>query len=318
MKFVKLLAALLLLSPGGAVAQSYPDRVVTVMTPFAPGSGTDIITRIIGKELTTGLGQTVVVDNKPGANGIIAASLVMRAPPDGYTLFATGNTTHSANPSLVKDLSYDPVKDFTPIARTGNFTFVLVVGADFPAKTVAELVAYARDNPGKVTYASANSPGIVSGAILAKRAKLDLVHVPYKSSPQALGDVIAGRVSMSFIDVATASAHIKSGALRALAVTTTDRSTLLPDVPSMQEAGVSPFNVTSWSGYFGPARLPPAIVTRLNGEIRKIVDMPDIKAQLAKLGFDTFSSTPHQLEEFVKGEIQNWQSMAKDAGIEPQ
>ncbi len=313
-----LLALLVLVLPVAVSAQSYPDRVVTVVTPFAPGSGTDVISRIIGTQLSAALGQSVIVDNRPGANGIIAATAVMRAPPDGYTLFATGNTSHSANPSLIKDLPYDPVKDFTPIVRTGNFTFVLVVAKDFPAKSVAELVEYARANPGKVSYASANSPGIVSGAILAKRAKIDLLHVPYKSSPQALTDVMAGRVSMSFIDFATASPHLKSGALRALAVTSADRSALLPDLPTMQQAGISPFNVTSWSGYFGPARLPAPIVTKLNGEIGKVLAMPDIKAQLAALGFDAFSSTPGQLEEFVKGEIQNWHGMAKDAGIEPQ
>jgi tripartite-type tricarboxylate transporter receptor subunit TctC len=309
---------LLLLLPTAAFAQTYPDRVITVVTPFAAGSGTDVITRIISKHLTADLGQSVIVDNRPGANGIIAANVVMHAPPDGYMLFATGNTTHAANPSLVKDLPYDPVKDFTPIARTGNFTFVLVVGKDFPAKTVAELVAYAHSHPGKVTYASANSPGIVAGAILAKRANVDLLHVPYKSSPQALTDVMAGRVSMSFIDFATASPHLKSGALRALAVTTTERSALLPDLPTMQEAGIAPFNVTSWSGYFGPAHLSSAIVKRLNEEIRKIIAIPDIKTQLATLGFDAFSGTPQQLEDFVKSDIENWRRMTGDAGIEAQ
>lgn len=317
MRFAAFLALCVTL-PTAAFAQSYPSRVITVVTPFAAGSGTDVITRIIGKQLTSALAQSVIVDNKPGANGIIAANAVIHAAPDGYTLFATGNTTHSANPSLVKELSYDPVKDFTPIVRTGNFTFVLVVGKDLPVHSVAELVAYARSHPGKLTYASANSPGIVSGAILAKRANIDLTHVPYKSSPQALTDVMAGRVSMSFIDFATASPHLKSGALRALAVTSTERSALLPDLPTMQEAGITPFNVTSWSGYFGPAHLPDAIVARLNGEIAKIIGMPDIKTQLAGLGFDAFSTSPAQLEAFVKSEIQNWHEMAKDAEIEPQ
>jgi tripartite-type tricarboxylate transporter receptor subunit TctC len=309
-------AGLAMTSP--ALSQTYPDRPITVVTPFAAGSGTDVITRIITRQVSADLGWTVVVDNKPGANGLIAATQVMRAAPDGYTLFATGNTTHSANPSLIKNLPYDPVKDFTPIARTGNFSFVLVVPPSLPAKTVGELVAYARKNPGKLSYASANSPGIVAGAIFAKRAGLDLLHVPYKSSPQALTDVIAGRVSMSFIDFATASPHIKSGALRALAVTSTERTPLLPDLPTMQEAGISPFNVTSWSGYFGPANMPDGIVRRLNAEIRKVVAKPDIKAQLAALGFDAFSGTPAELADFVKAEIVNWHGMVRDSGIEPQ
>jgi tripartite-type tricarboxylate transporter receptor subunit TctC len=315
--FASLVAASLVLA-GSAFAQTYPDRLITVVTPFAAGSGTDVITRIITRQLSAALGQTVIVDNKPGANGLIAAAQVIRSAPDGYALFATGNTTHSANPSLLKDLPYDPVRDFTPIARTGNFSFVLVVAPTVPAKTVGELVAYARQNPGKVSYASANSPGIVAGAIFAKRAGLDLLHVPYKSSPQALGDVMAGRVSMSFVDFATASPHIKSGALRALAVTTTERSALLPDLPTMQEAGISPFNVTSWSGYFGPANMPDAIVRRLNTEICKIVATPDIKGQLAALGFDAFSGSPRELEDFVKSEILNWRGMVQDANIEPQ
>lgn len=318
MKVLASLVAAGVMLAGSVFAQTFPDHLITVVTPFAAGSGTDVITRIITRQLSAALGQTVIVDNKPGANGLIAATQVIRAAPDGYTLFATGNTTHSANPSLLKDLPYDPVRDFTPIARTGNFSFVLVVAPGIPAKTVGELIAYARQNPGKVSYASANSPGIVAGAIFAKRAGLDLLHVPYKSSPQALSDVMAGRVSMSFIDFATASPHIKSGALRALAVTTTERSALLPDLPTMQEAGITPFNVTSWSGYFGPANMPDAVVQRLNAEIRKIVELSDIKAQLATLGFDAFSGPPRELEDFVKAEILNWRGMVQDAGIEPQ
>jgi tripartite-type tricarboxylate transporter receptor subunit TctC len=308
----------LLTGVGPAKAGPYPERPITVVIPFAAGSGTDVITRIIASPLGTALGQTIIVDNKPGANGLIAAANVMRAAPDGYTLFATGNTTHAANPSLLKNLPYDPVKDFTPIARTGNFSFVLVVPSSLPVKSVAELIAYAKARPGKLTYAAANSPGIVAGATFAKRAGLELLQVPYKSSPQALQDVMTGRVSMSFIDYATASAHLKSGALRALAVTTTERSALLPDMPTMQEAGVSPFNVTSWSGYFGPAGMAAPIVQKLNAEIRKIVERPEIKAQLAALGFDAFSGTPAQLATFVKSEIQNWHEMVKAAGIEPQ
>ena len=318
MKSLALLALASASLAAPALAQTYPDRLITVVTPFAAGSGTDVITRILTRQLSAALGQTVIVDNKPGANGLIAAGQVMRAPPDGYTLFATGNTTHSANPSLLKDLPYDPVKDFTAVARTGNFSFVLVVPPTLPARTVGELVDYARKNPGNLSYASANSPGIVAGAIFAKRAGLDLLHVPYKSSPQALTDVMAGRVSMSFIDFATASPHLKSGALRALAVTSTERSALLPDLPTMQEAGISPFNVTSWSGYFGPANLPAPVVQRLNAEIRKAVAVPEIKTQLATLGFDAFSGSPEELADFVKAEILNWHDMVKDSGIEPQ
>src|SRR5436305_2829687 len=234
-----------------AQTPAYPTRTITLVLPFAAGSGTDTTTRIISKELGTALGVGMVIDNKPGANGMIAATYVARAAPDGYTLFVTTNTTHSANPFLLKTLTYDPVKDFTPIARTGDLPFMLVVNPDLPAKSVAELVAYGKANSGKLTYASGSSSSIVSGATSAYNAGIDLLHVPYKSSPPALNDVIGGRITMMFIDVLTGLPHVNGGALRALAVTTKDRSALLPQLPSMQEAAVPEFDITSWQGYFG-------------------------------------------------------------------
>ena len=194
------------------------------MLPFAAGSGTDTTTRIISKELGVALGVGMVIDNKPGANGMIAATYVARAAPDGYTLFVTTNTTHSANPYLLKNLTYDPVKDFTPIARTGDLPFMLVINPEIPANSVAELIALAKKEPGKYSYASGSSSAIVSGATFARLAGLDLLHVPYKSSPPALTDVIAGRVTMMFVDVLTGLPHVNGKALKALAVTTKQRS----------------------------------------------------------------------------------------------
>ena len=301
-----------------AQTPAYPTRTITLVLPFAAGSGTDTTTRLIGKELGTALGVTTVIDNKAGANGSIAASYVARAAPDGYTLFVTTNTTHSANPYLLKTLTYDPVKDFTPIARTGDLPFMLVVHPDVPAKTVAELVAYAKANPGKLTYASGSSSAIVSGATFAHNAGIDMLHVPYKSSPPAMNDVIGGRITMMFTDVLTGLPHVNGNALRALAVTTKDRSPLVPNLPSMQEAGVPDFDITSWQGYFGPANLPKEIVSRLNAEIRKIVEKPEIKAQLAALGMDAFSSTPEELGVFVGDQLVLWEKLIKNAGIEKQ
>jgi tripartite-type tricarboxylate transporter receptor subunit TctC len=303
---------------GAALAQTYPTRTITLVLPFAAGSGTDTTTRIISQHLGAALGVGIVVDNKPGANGLIAATYVARAAPDGYTLFVTTNTTHSANPYLLKTLTYDPVKDFTPIARTGDLPFMLVVHPEVPAKTVAELVAYGKANPGKLTYASGSSSAIVSGATFAHNAGLDMLHVPYKSSPPAMNDVIAGRITMMFTDVLTGLPHVNGGALRALAVTTKDRSPLVPNLPSMQEAGVPDFDITSWQGYFGPAGLPREIVTKLNSEIRKIVEKPEIKAQLATLGMDAFSGTPEQLAAFVKDQLVLWEKLITNAGIEKQ
>src|SRR2546429_3903439 len=297
---------------------AYPNRTITLVLPFAAGSGTDTTTRIISQHLGAALGVGIVIDNKPGANGMIAATYVARAAPDGYTLFVTTNTTHSANPYLLKTLTYDPVKDFTPIARTGDLPFMLVVHPDVPVKTVAELVAYAKANPGKLTYASGSSSAIVSGATFAHNAGIDMLHVPYKSSPPAMNDVIGGRITMMFTDVLTGLPHVNGNALRALAVTTKDRSPLVPNLPSMQEAGVPDFDITSWQGYFGPANLPNEIVTPLNAENRKIVEKPQVKAQLGTLGMDAFSGTPEQLGTFVNEQLVLWERLIKNAGIEKQ
>jgi tripartite-type tricarboxylate transporter receptor subunit TctC len=308
------------LIPGAALAQTagWPNRTITLVLPFAAGSGTDTTTRLISQHLAAALGVGIVIDNKAGANGMIAATYVARAAPDGYTLFVTTNTTHSANPFLLKTLTYDPVKDFVPIARTGDLPFMLLVNPDLPAKTVAELVAYGKANPGKLTYASGSSSSIVSGATFARNAGIDMLHVPYKSSPPALTDVVGGRISMIFIDVLTGLPHVKANALRALAVTTKERSPLVPELPSMQEAGVPDFDITSWQGYFAPANTPKEIVTRLNAEIRKIVEKPEIRAQLATLGMDAFSGTPEQLGAFVGEQLVLWEKLIRNAGIEKQ
>lgn len=312
-------ATLCLAAASVAQADTWPSRNITLVLPFAAGSGTDTTTRLISQHLSQALGVGIVIENKAGANGMIAATYVARSAPDGYTLLVTTNTTHSANPYLLKSLTYDPVKDFTPIARTGDLPFMLVIHPDVPAKTVAELVAYGKANPGKLSYASGSSSAIVSGATFAHNAGLDLLHVPYKSSPPALNDVMGGRVSMMFVDILTGLPHVQgSNALRALAVTTKDRTPLIPSLPSMQEAGVPDFDISSWQGYFGPAGMPKEIVTRLNAEIRKIVEKPEIKTQLATLGMDAFSGTPEQLGTFVNEQLVLWERLIRDAGIEKQ
>jgi len=306
-------------SAGSAPAQStYPTKTITLVLPFAGGSGTDVTTRIISQQLGIALGVPIVIDNKPGANGSIAATYVARAAPDGYTLFVTTNTSHSANPFLLKTMTYDPVKDFTAIARTGDLPFMLVVNNDVKAKDVAELIALAKASPGKLTYASGSSSAIVSGATFARIAGIDMLHVPYKSSPPAMNDVIGGRIDMMFTDVPSGLPHVTGKALRALAVTTTKRSPLVPELPTMQEAGVPDFNITSWQAYFGPAGLPKEIVTRLNSEIRKIVEKPEMKARLAELGMDAFSGTPEELDTFVKEQLVLWEKLITNAKIEKQ
>jgi tripartite-type tricarboxylate transporter receptor subunit TctC len=310
-------APLILALTSVASAQTYPSRNITLVLPFAAGSGTDTTTRLISKELGIALGTNMVIDNKAGANGSIAASYVARSAPDGYTLFVTTNTTHSANPYLLKTMSYDPVKDFTPIARTGDLPFMLVINPEIPANSVAELIALAKKDPGKLSYASGSSSAIVSGATFARLAGIDLLHVPYKSSPPALTDVIAGRVSMMFVDVPTGLPHVNGKVLKALAVTTKHRSALLPELPTMDDT-VKGFDITSWQGYLGPANMPKEIVTRLNAEIRKIVERPDIKSQLAERGMEAFSGTPEEFDAFLKEQLVLWEKLIADAGIEKQ
>jgi tripartite-type tricarboxylate transporter receptor subunit TctC len=303
---------------GAAHAQPYPAKPVTIVVPFGAGSGTDSITRIVGHFLSTALKQTVVVEPKPGANGAIAATYVARSAPDGYTLVMGTNSPHSAVPFLAKNVPYDPVKDFAPVSRVGSFTLMLVVNPEIPAKSVADLIAYAKANPGKLTFASGNTSGIVAGETLKRWAGVDMLHVPYKSVPPALNDVLGGRVSMMFADFATAMPHVRANTLRALATTRKVRSTLFPEVPSLHEAGVTGFEMDSWAGLFAPAGTPGDIVGRLNAEVRAILGDPEIKAKIAATGFEAFASTPAEFDEFVKAQLASWGKMVKDAGIEPE
>ena len=317
--FLRLLVAIgLTLAATGASAQSYPSKPITIVVPFAAGSGTDSIARIIGQYLQNALNQSVVIENKVGASGVLAATYVARAAPDGYTLLMATNSTHSANPHLFKSLAYDPVKDFAPVARAGSYVFMLVVNPDVPAKTLPELVAHAKANPGKLTYASGNTTGIVAGETLKSKAGIDVLHIPYKSTPPALNDVLGGRVSMMFIDLAPGLEHVRAGTLRPLAVTTRERSALLPDLPSLAEAGIPGYDVTSYAALFAPAGTPKEIVDKLNAEIQKIIANPDAKARIAITGFDAFSGPPETLATFVQSELVNWGKLIKDAGIEPQ
>ena len=312
------IAPLAIALASAASAQApYPNRNINLVLPFAAGSGTDTTTRLIGKEVASALGVSAIIDNKAGANGSIAASYVARSAPDGYTLFVTTNTTHSANPYLLKTMTYDPMKDFTPIARTGDLPFMLVLHPDVPASNVAELIALAKKDPGKYSYASGSSSASVSGATFARLAGIDLLHVPYKSSPPALTDVIAGRVSMMFIDVPTGLPHVNAKALKALAVTTKRKSALLPHLPTMDET-VKGFDITSWQGWLGPANMPKDMVTRLNAEIRKVIERPDIKSQLAERGMEAFSGTPEEFDAFLREQLVLWEKLIGDAGIEKQ
>ncbi|MGA7488170.1 MAG: tripartite tricarboxylate transporter substrate binding protein [Xanthobacteraceae bacterium] len=301
-----------------ADVQAYPNKPITIIVPFGPGSATDTIARIIGQHLGSALKETIVIENKPGANGAIAAAYVARAPGDGYTLFLSTNSPHSAAPTLNKTVAYDPVKDFTPISRVGSYTLMLVLNPAVPAKSIPELIAYAKANPGKLSFGSGNTSGVVAGETLKSWAGINIVHVPYRSAPPAINDVLGGRVSMMFTDLTTGLPHVKANALRALAVTRLQRSKLVPDLPTLNEAGVANFDMDSWAGMFAPAGTPPAIVTRLNGELRRIIDNPEINGKIGAMGFEAFSSSPEELGDFVKVQLAKWTKMIKDAGIQPE
>ena len=258
------------------------------------------------------------MENRPGANGALAAFYVARSAPDGYTLLMGTNSPLSAAPFLMRNLSYDPVKDFEPVSRVGSFTLMLVVNPSLPVKSVKELIDYAKAHPGKLSFASANTSGIVAGETLAHWAGLDMLHVPYKSTPPALQDVLAGRVSMMFTDLTTGLPHVRSGALRALAVTRLQRSPLFPELPTLDEAGVTGFDMDSWAGIVAPAHTPPEIVARLNTELRKIIDDAYVKSKLGNVGFEAFSSTSEEFGNFIKVQLGKWGKMAKDAGLQPE
>ncbi len=313
-----LVAGALSLVAVAANAQSYPTKPISFVVPFGPGSGSDIIARIIGQRLGAVFGQSVIIENKPGANGAIAAVQVARSAPDGYTIFLGTNTPMSAAPSLNKNINFDPIKDFAALCRIGSFTQLLLVHPDIPVKSIPELIAYAKANPGKLSFASASASAVVAGETLKRTAGLDLLHVPYRSSPPAVQDLLGGRVSMLFTDMATGLPHHKSGALRGLATTRLARSALVPELPTLDESGVKGFDMDSWAAFFVPANTPRDIVTKLNTELRKIIDNPEVKAQIAATGFEAFSSSTEDLDAFAKAQLVKWTRMIKDAGIQPE
>jgi tripartite-type tricarboxylate transporter receptor subunit TctC len=302
---------------GPASAQPYPSRPVTLITPFAAGSVTDATARAIAQHLQDALGQSFVVENRAGAGGLLAANAVARAAPDGHTLLITTNSTHSAAPGLFKSVPYDPIKDFAPIGRIGSFIFMLTVNSSVPANTLQELVAYSKANPGKLSYAVANSVGMAVLELLKASHGLDVTAVPYRSMPQAVTDLIAGRVSILVVDRGPILPHLQSHAVRALMLTGGQRSRLQPDVPSAREAGTD-IDIVSWVALFAPAGTPSNAITRIGGELRAVVNDPKVRDLLAPEGFETGSSGPEDVSEVVKADIARWKKLVADAGIELQ
>jgi len=297
-------------------ADNYPSRPVTLVAVFGPGSASDTICRIIADKLGPALGQPVIVEDRPGADGALAALYVHHQPADGYTLLMATNSPLSADPYLHKDVNYDPVKDFVPITRVGSFTLMLVVDPKLPIHSIQEMIDYARANPGKLTFASGNTAGIVALETIKRDAGISMLHVPYKSTPPALEDIIGGRVSMMLADFTTAMPHVNAGTVRSIAVSRIRRSALFPDLPTMDEAGIKGFNLDTWAGLVAPAGTPPEVIAKLNSALRPIIDSPDVQARFKNVGFEGFSSTPEELGDFIKAQLALWGKMIKNANIQ--
>jgi tripartite-type tricarboxylate transporter receptor subunit TctC len=300
-----------------AGAADYPTRPVRIIVPFGAGSATDVVARTIGQNLGEALGQAMVIDNRAGANGTIGAELAAKSPKDGYTLLMSTNTPSAAAPSLMKKINYDPVNDFAPIARIGTIAFVLVTNPSLPAKSMKELIALAKQQPGKLTAGSGSAGSLVPVFMLQQMAGIELNHVPYKSIPPALTDVMSGQINMVYADMVTGSPQVKSGKVRALGVTSMKRDPLLPDVPAIAET-VKGFELIAWFALFAPAGTPPAIVDRLAGESQKILARSDVRERFAVMGIQVAPLKPAELGEFQKSELAKWAKLAKAANIIPE
>ena len=315
----RFLAAALILFAGQAVEQNYPARPVRMLIGFTPGTATDIVARVLGQKLGDGWGQNVVAENRPGAGSTIAAGIVAKALPDGYTLLFN-SSAQAVNPALYAKLPYDPLKDFTPIAPVAEQPNVLVVGLGSPIKTVAELIAAAKAKPGQLNFGSAGT-GTGTHLNLEKfklAAGIDLSHVPYKGTPEVATDLIGGRIDGYFAPIAAALPFVQGGKLRALAVSMAKRSAQLPNVPTTTEAGVANAEFALWFGVWGPAGMPANIVDKLSKDIGRVLAAADVREQLAKLGSDAMNMTPQAFNQFVRKEIDDYTRIVKAAGIKPQ
>jgi tripartite-type tricarboxylate transporter receptor subunit TctC len=313
-----LFAALLFLPLGAARADTYPSRPIRFVIPFGPGSASDALARIAGQELAASLGQPVVVVHKPGADGALAGIEVQRSPPDGYTFLFGTNSPLAVVPTSRKNPPYNVLTDFTPVTFLGDNTFFLAIHPAVPVNSVAELVTYARANPGRLNHAAGNTYAMVSMALFAANNDVDIQAVPYKSEPDAIIDVLSGRIQLLHGTATTVAAHVRDGKLKVLATNLAERSPLMPDVPTIVEAGQPPFPVGPWFALVGPAGLPADIVARMNQAMAAALTRPSVREPMQKQGFMPRSSTPEELAAFLKSQLTVWQAALKVAGIEQQ
>jgi len=301
-----------------AVNAQYPDRPVRLIVPFPPGGAAELGARIFTVPLGQALGQPIVIETKPGGDGVIAADAVMRAAPDGYTLFYATNTAFNWVLATRKNPPYNPLTDFTPVSFVGTFGFFLFSNPGVPAASVAELIAYARANPGKLNYGSGNSTSQLFGAQLKQITNIDIVHVPYKGDAPLTVDLLGGRLHLAFATPGSAAPQVKAGKLRALAAMFPSRSPLLPEVPTAAEAGLGMMSLTPWGGVFGPKGMPREAVDRLARELAVVLKRPDVREAFGKIAFEPKSSTPEELTAILKQQIEVWGSIAREVGIKPE
>src|SRR5580698_6821120 len=303
-----------------ARAQSYPSRNIMLIVPFPPGGSTSIVGRVVADKMSQLLGQSIVVDNRGGAGGTVGTKAVAKSEPDGYTLLAEYTGTLAIGPSLYRNVGYDPRKDFEPIGSIGCSPSSLVVHPSFPARSVAELIAYAKANPGKVNFGSAGvgTVGHITGEYFAHATGIKIVHIPYKGTGPALSDLLGGHIPMSFSPVATTAANVKAGLLRGLAVTSVHRNTLLPDVPTMIQAGVPDFDASLCYGLVAPAGTPRPIIDRLSKALRDALASEDVRNQLELDGTEIAPSTPEQYADFIDKDERKWSELVKTSGVEPE
>ncbi|MEK7231017.1 MAG: tripartite tricarboxylate transporter substrate binding protein [Pseudomonadota bacterium] len=300
-----------------APAQEYPVKAIRFIAPNLPGGPTDILARLIGQKLAESFGQPVVIENRAGAGGNIGTEAAAKSPPDGYTLVTGNNATFGANVSLYKHLAFDPVKDFAPLVLVATQPNILVVHPSLPVTSVKQLIALAKARPGELNYAGSGMGAVahLAAELFKSMAGVNIVHIPYKSAAPALIDVIAGQNQLMFATSLSVQPHIKSEKLRALAVTTAKRSRLMPELPTIAEAGVPGFEAMTWHGVLTAGGTPPAIVNKLNAEINRILQLPDVRERLGSLGAEIVGGTPREFADHIKREIPKWAKVIKDAGV---
>jgi tripartite-type tricarboxylate transporter receptor subunit TctC len=299
-------------------AQTYPTRPIRLVVPFAAGSATDTLARVLGQRLSAAEGWNVLIENVAGASGMLAAQNVARAAPDGHTVFVTSNTTHAANQNLFKKLSYDPIADFEPVGKLGTITLALAVHPSVPAGNVKELIAYGKANPGKLSFGSGSSSSRIAGEMLKTLAGFDMLHVPYKSNPMAVTDLLGGQISLVFADISTTLPQIRVGKVKGFGVSSAQRSPLAPDLPTMAEEGVAGYELTAWFAAFVPAKTPKAIIDKLNTAMNAAIADKPVQDALLSAGVEPLTSTPDELRAFVVSETKKWAAIVKAAGIAPE